>query len=517
MPEKIPTATIAILLALILFAFLFAVFFMFPQSLGLDEAQSLWQSDHTATGIFYVVAQDVHVPLYHELLHFWQLWFGNGVPAARALSLLFYLPTIPLVYLLGRIAFRKESVGIFGAALFALSPFTSWYGSIIRMYSLLALITVVNQIFFLLIYKGAKSWRSMYWFGYFLSGLFGIYTHYFFWFVLLVQALFFFAYRDLFPERSFRNFAIVAGILALALTPWLWYVHKLGGFGANTSPKLSAPTTVDVFNTFSNFLFGFQTNPINTVILSSWPLLMLFAFLALQKNKRVPPETAFFLGSFAVPIAIAAILSHFVSPFFLSRYFIGVFPAFCLAVSWFLTLYPGTMSRFAKAALVGMVAISLQTQMMSPQTPVKEDYRDVAAYVSAHATARDIVAASAPFTVYPLEYYYNGPAALTTLPIWNQLQTGAIPAFSTSTLVSNAATFKAYEKLWLILSYDQGYEQSMRVYFDTHYERLEVDHYASGLDLYVYRLRYDSATLTDALKIAQAPLPATSTLVGVNQ
>ena len=501
-----------IILSLMLGAFLYAWFFMLPQGIGLDESQSMWQASHTVGGLFYVVAQDVHVPLYHLLLHLWQIAFGNSVRAARLLSLLIYLPIIPLVYFLGKISFKKDLVGLFAAVLFTISPFANWYGSTIRMYGLLTLITVINQIFFVLIFQSREKARPAYWVGYFVSVLFGVYSHYFFFFIILAEIVFFFAYRPQFPKGALSRFLLIGIIVLILFSPWLMYVRSLGKFGANTSPKLSPPTTVDIFNTFSNFLFGFQTDPVNTAILSSWPLITLILFLALQKGTRVMPETVFFLVTALVPIAAAAALSHVITPFYLSRYFIGLMPSFCIAASWFFTLYPRTLSRVARTALVGAMAFSLRVQTASPASPIKEDYKDVAAYIETYATARDVIAVSAPFTIYPVEYYYRGPATLTTLPVWNRLEFGPIPTFSMGRLESDTASFSRYENLWLILSYDQGYEQQMRIYLDTHYERVSLAHFSPGLDVYEYRLRYNAnATLANALTIAGS-LPASSTL-----
>ena len=156
------------------------------------------------------------------------------------------------------------------------------------------------------------------------------------------------------------------------------------------------------------------------------------------------------------------------------------------------------MARFA---LVAAMLVFLQIQTASASSPIKEDYRDVSQYVSANASGRDVVVASTPFTVYPIEYYYTGQASLVTLPLWNRLQFGAIPTYTTSTLVQNLGSFNGYEKLWLILSYDHGYQESMRIYMDTHYERLETREFSPGIALYVYRIRYDNATLSDARSI----------------
>ena len=91
-------------------------------SIRLDESQSLWQTSHSIGDTLRVVAQDVHVPLYHIILHFWQLYFGHGVVTVRLLSLLFFLITIPLVYILARQVLRIRWA-LFATVLFSFSPF----------------------------------------------------------------------------------------------------------------------------------------------------------------------------------------------------------------------------------------------------------------------------------------------------------------------------------------------------------------------------------------------------------
>src|SRR4051812_19815178 len=94
-----------VLFAMMLIPLGLSVFFFASQSLRLDEAQSLWQTSRGFTDILKLVAGDVHVPLYHELLHVWRLYFGDTITAARLLSLIFYLASIPALYLLGKLAY----------------------------------------------------------------------------------------------------------------------------------------------------------------------------------------------------------------------------------------------------------------------------------------------------------------------------------------------------------------------------------------------------------------------------
>jgi mannosyltransferase len=252
---------IAFLAALMLLVCAFSYFFFMGQSLRLDESQSLWQTSRSALGVFYIVAQDVHPPLYHQILHLWLMWVNDSVQGARFLSLIYFLISIPALYLLGKKSYNR-SVGLWTALLFAVSPFMNWYGNEIRMYSLLTLFTILNQYFFVKLWKDASEStktgkKSDTWFWYAITALAGIYTQYFFFLVLATQALFYFMRQDLFPKGTFKKFCIVVGILAVTYIPWVAYVIHQNQIGSQT-PNLLLPTSVDLFSVFQQFIFGFQ-------------------------------------------------------------------------------------------------------------------------------------------------------------------------------------------------------------------------------------------------------------------
>src|SRR5690606_29479422 len=104
-------------------------------------------------------------------------------------------------------------------------------------------------------------------------------------------------------------------------------------------------------------------------------------------------------------------------------------------------------------------------------------------------------------TVYPIEYYYRGDARITTIPLWDRSVTGPIPPFSSEKLAEEVPQIvEGYETLWLLLSYDQGYEEEVRLYFDERYDRLEHVPFSSGLNLYGYKLRYDEKPFSQVLE-----------------
>lgn len=471
---------------------LLSFFSLSHQSLRLDEAQSLYQTSHTPGKLLSIVAQDVHVPLYHLLLHTWQIFFGNGVATDRILSLLFFALTIPVVYATGK-RFLGVGEGLFAAGLVTLSPFLNWYGNELRMYSLLTLLTAASQYLFL---RARQTGGTPYWIFYAFVALLGIFTHYFFWLVLLTQGLFYLVYARDFPKRSFPKILSVFLFLGAAFGPWLLFVYHLG-LASTTQPLLTKPTSVNLFGTYAQFLFGFQDDHLNTIIVSFWPIIVLLGFIALQRERKVPIEARYAFLSAFLPIILIFAVSVALKPVFLSRYLIIAVPGLYLFLAWLTSIYPPRISWLVRTFLLVSMASGLYIQLTNKNIPVKENYQQAAQYLNNHATDQDIIIVSAPFTVYPLEYYYTGSASIQTLPIWNRFQPGGIPPFVEKNLPAETATLKGtHQTAWLLLSYDQGYQDVVRAYFDTHFQQLSKQDLSPGLTLYSYKLRYDPQIYT---------------------
>lgn len=473
---------------LVFFAASLSIGFLSKQSIRLDEAQSLWQTGRSVSEIFYTIGEDVHVPLYHLTLHFWRILIGQDIAAARLLSLLFFLGMIPGIYHLGKYAYGKV-VGMFGAFLVAISPFLNWYGSEARMYSMMAFLTVINQYFFLHLFQEKPT--NKHWIGYTLTAAAGVYTHYFFALVLIAQAIFFLSHRGLFENAALKKFMLAAFMIGVVFLPWGIFVYSLGS-ASNTRPQLDPPNSVNLFNTFSEFLFGFQADHLNTMIVSLWPLVILLGFFGLRRNRKMDPQTIYFIIAMTVPIIIAFCLSFVIRPFFLARYMILALPSLYLFIGWLFSTYQQRLAFALKTFLIAGMVFSLAVQTTSAYVPVKENYREAVAYMNSNVRPQDVVILSAPFTVYPVEYYYTGSASVHTLPIWNRFERGPIPSFSDDKLPQEVARLKdTHQRAFLLLSYDQGYEEAVRLYFDNNFERLEKKDFSKGLSLYVYKLRYD--------------------------
>jgi len=355
---------------------------------------------------------------------------------------------------------------------------------------MLAFVTVLHVFFFVKLLRQSGSARWVFWV---LTGIVGVYTHYFFVFVLLSEfATVLVIRRNSIDKHLLRNVVISGVMIGISLLPWLYYVYSLG-LANNTQPALGAPTAGDLFDTYAQFIFGFQTPLINTLIVSLWPVVVLLAFFAMQRTKRkVPPEVTLFVFLAVIPVLSAFVISVTIRPFYLSRYLIVSLPAVFIFVAWILTRYRRRVAIGVSSVLVIMVGLLFTVQAISPNTPVKEDYRQVVEYLDAHASASDVVVLAAPFTIYPVEYYYKGEARLTTQPIWNRFGPGGVPPYNAATVASETQqNVGAYQHAWLVLSYDQGYNDKLRDYYSDHYKKISEKKFSPGLIIYEYQTRYD--------------------------
>lgn len=474
------------------------------QSIRLDEAQSIWVSTKSVESILSIDAQDVLVPLYEVMLHVWLQVFGSSILAARTLSFLFFLLTLPVLYRLAKET-SSNRVAMVTVTLFSLSPFIMWYSSEARMYSLFAFITTWNHLFFVRFNRSDGTSSKV---GYIITAILGLYTHYFFIFLLVTQFLYLvwraivkpeyeIGAKDEFQKPHTRGRKLIflhASLLLFAsifFLPWVLYFFQLGA-AATSQPLIPPPTSFNIIQVFINFIFGFQSSTIQSILISLWPIFVLSFFFIFTKREQEAGESInYFAFATFLPVALIFLGSYF-RPIFLSRYLILVTPTLFLLLAWIFSEYHKKSSQAIFGVLFTVMFILLVYQNISTTTPLKENYAGVARYLEAHATPSDIIAVSAPFTIYPIEYTYEGNTKIETIPQWDRFAHGAIPPFSQNKFISQLKAYQTqYNYLFVILSYDQGYEKTIKQYLDKHYQQLDRKEFSPGLELREYKLRYD--------------------------
>ena len=111
------------------------------QPLWWDEGYSVWFATHPLAEIVALTAQDIHPPLYYALLHGWIGLLGAGSVSLRLLSVLFGVAAIPAIHWAGR-RLRGPRAGLLAALLLAINPLHIYYSQEVRMYGLVALLSI---------------------------------------------------------------------------------------------------------------------------------------------------------------------------------------------------------------------------------------------------------------------------------------------------------------------------------------------------------------------------------------
>jgi hypothetical protein len=211
-------------------------------ALWLDEALTVTIARVPLGELADALRHDGAPPLYYVLLNLWMSVFGEGDVAVRAMSTVFAVATIPLVFVAGR-RIGGQRAALFALALFASSPFAIRYATEARMYSLVVLLTVAGLLLVERAVRRTTPVRLA------AAGVVAgalVLTHY--WSAFLIAA----TVVALLWRRRFRVAVAVGGGAALALLPWLpVLLYQLEHTGAPWAPPPGLQVTVDAIVDFA--------------------------------------------------------------------------------------------------------------------------------------------------------------------------------------------------------------------------------------------------------------------------
>jgi len=295
-----------------------------------------------------------------------------------------------------------------------------------------------------------------------------------------------------FIPAGFVKFIVALVVIGLSFLPWVIFVVSQGP-ASNNYPLLSSPTSYNLLQLFVHFFTGFQSANVQNGIISIWPIAVILLFFTFSQKLRMKIHHTdyFFILTFA-PIAIAYLVSYTLQPILVSRYLIFITPT----LFYLLAVLLSHFNRSLFLVILGIVFLSnvifQYQQTNSTQIAERENYSEVADYLTAQTKESDIIVVSAPFTVYPIEYEYDGRAKIDTIPKWNRFVSGSIPPFNEIDLAAQTDAYdRRYRRMFVILSYDQGYEEQVKQYLAGKYELLNSYTFSPGLEMFEYRLPID--------------------------
>ena len=111
------------------------------QPLWWDEGYSVWFATQPLSQMAALTAQDIHPPFYYALLHGWAALLGTSPAALRLLSVVVDVLTIPLLFLVAR-RMLSARAALLAAFLLTINPLHIYYSQEMRMYGLVALLSV---------------------------------------------------------------------------------------------------------------------------------------------------------------------------------------------------------------------------------------------------------------------------------------------------------------------------------------------------------------------------------------
>ena len=367
------------LIAIVALAATLRLFIIDRDALWLDEGYSWWDGRQSFASLWSLVAQcDPHPPLYFALLHAWMGFFGDGTIAMRALSALFGIATVIVVYLAGREldaargkADRPLGLATFAALLFALTPFQIYFSTEARPYALLCFGAALMMLGSLMLVRSTSNARSIDqtsrrdppsrrgfihsvsrggWLALVAGAVIVVWTNNTAVLVLGAVSAAFVGLRRF--DRSTHK-AMVPVIAAGVVVALLWApdLPLLFSQMREVSEDFWIPAATLQGLTFElHYLIG-----LDSIGAVWWMALLVVGGLALIA-RRIGWQLAVVVGALAIlPIVFNVAISAVFKPILISRAMIGVTPAITLALAAAVGLVKPRSLRIAIA--IGMIAV----------------------------------------------------------------------------------------------------------------------------------------------------------------
>jgi len=425
------------------------------ESLWLDEGFSIRIAKMSLIGIVFELIHDVHPPLYFFILHYWVGLFGDSEFSARFLSVIFGFSSVIMLYRLGSLLFNKH-IGILSSLLLSLSEFHIHYSQEVRGYSMTVLLTLFSMYSFVKLKDEIK--RNIFW-GYILSSLALIYTHYYGLFIIIAQNTYvFLSYllkRSLFTSFAMRWWRIQI-ILGMLYLPWLFILlHQV--LAIQDGYWIAQPTLAVLLNTFVHFAGSMQLLSIFFALI----LIGVTPFLFFRRKVRLSGrysdifsaqvlgfgQIGFLIIWMIIPVLLPFAISHISAPIYDTRYTIAASLPFYIMTAWSVERLPFRWLRFGAIFLIIILSIgNLQGYFMKIN---KQQWREVASFIDTHANKNDVVIVSPGYTLANIFNYYSKRSELDKIPF--EPKSGKAHEKDPSNLPS---VIEAYDVVWLVTSFD---------------------------------------------------------------
>jgi len=460
-------------------------------------------------------------PLYYMLLRGWVALTGTSEYAMRFFSLAFGVLCVPLIYALGRRLFNRQA-GFLTALLLTTSPYLTWYGQEVKMYTLLPALAL------LAIYglrRAVEEGDWYWWTAQVVATSLACYVHILAALLIPMQVLLYFTW---WPQARNRWRGALLSLACLTL-PYLplfdWQAPLLLQERATGFPSYTLGEMVEtLLNSWSLGMTGWGW-PWGAVLVGS---LAAWGLASPPPSLPGPPartgerrERLALIYWLLIPLLTVWLIS-LRQPLFTDRYLIWAAPAFYLLIALGLAslLRLGAWGRWVTMALVAAILVLHSVNLWRQATiPIKSDFRAAAAYVASYYHSPDepdahlppdetyvfksylpLVAAGGPafdelvifqipYSKYTFDYYF--PA--TKYPWAEGLYTNHRAPDGSYLMSEQEVTYRMQEmmtgrdEVWLIASEVEMWDQRglVQAWLDENMQRADQAHFAR-VDVYRY-------------------------------
>lgn len=468
--------TAVLLFIIVIFGATLRIYKLGFKSLWGDEIGQVLVSKNTIAGI--LEGHHLAPPLDYIILHFF-LYFGDSEFIARLPSAIFGILAIILIYKVGKILFGAKE-GLISAFLLSISPMHIWYSQEARMYSLFTFLSLLSLFFF---YKATKENNKKSWAGFILSTLLCVYTHYYAFFVILIEMLFllFILIKNRYSVRrgelsgnigktTLLSFVFSVIIIFLLFTPWLnvFLVQTHGLHGVlwyGLQPNLFF--FYSIFGALSVFYGGYALLNTSGIIINLvifmigflYVSIFLYGILASIKIKKYEDQIILLFLWMTVPVVVSFVISYYRGPITTYRNMIFILPMYLMVISRGITsisqpiilLTDRLTSKTTiinqiknKQLIISLIVIILFTcisitAIENGYEKQKEDWRGTTDYLTTHVKEAELIVIFDD-SASGLAFYYKGDAKIIPLP-----------KNITSVNIVNTASSN-YTKMWFVSS-----------------------------------------------------------------
>nr|WP_282594155.1 glycosyltransferase family 39 protein [Halorientalis brevis] len=348
--------------------------------------------------LWVIPAKQPHLPLYYVLLHGWTAVAGTSETALRAPSAVFGIISLPLIYLVGRHMFDRET-GLVATVVLAVSPFHLYYAQETRMYSFLTATTLLSFLFLLRLRETPSRANVA---GYVTGTMLTVALHPFGFLVVVAQGLALVADRwrsgggwrpgefSTLERTHLACWGLLTPVLALGV---LKARSAVDGFDF-----IAPPTPADVVWTVHEY-FSTTATPAAMLVGVLVVVAVLLAFRTLDRDRVL------LVAWMLVPVLALVAVSYLLTPLFWDRYTIAASPAWFLAVALGITSLERRHARYALAGL--LIAAMVPAVGHYYTTPQKEEWDAVTAEIETHAEPGDVVIVTDDVGRQAFDHYWS--------------------------------------------------------------------------------------------------------------